>query len=272
MKRDNAEPVKASSRRIAAALLPGLLICAAFILLTGPIPQPLNYHQFADQRTVLGIPHVGDVLTNLAFVVVGACGLWLLSQPHLPGRAFIDHREKWPFFGVYLGTFLTAFGSAWYHLEPGNYSLTWDRLPMALAFMSIFSVMLTERIKLSLGFKALVPLVAMGVASVLWWIWTEHVGHGDLRWYLMVQFYPLLTIALMLLLLPTPYTRGNDYWVMLLLYAAAKVVEVLDQEVFSLTQGLISGHSLKHLFAAVGPAWLLRMLWLRQPQRTARNE
>ena len=98
----------------------------------------------------------------------------------------------------------------------------------------------------------------------MWWIWTEHLGHGDLRWYLMVQFYPFITIALMLLLLPTPYTRGNDYWGLFFFYAAAKIAEVLDQQIFSLTQSIISGHSLKHLFAAAGAAWLLRMLWLRQ--------
>jgi len=124
--------------------------------------------------------------------------------------------------------------------------------------------MIAERVKLSIGVALLGPLVAIGVVSVLWWIWTEHIGQGDLRWYLMVQFYPMLTVALMLLLLPTPYTRGNDYWGLFFFYAAAKVVEVLDHKIFNLTEGLTSGHNLKHLFAAAGAAWLLRMLWLRQ--------
>lgn len=255
-----------STRRIAAALLPGLLV-GVIMLVNDPIPQPLSYHDFADTRVLLGIPHAGDVLTNLAFFIVGVWGLWFLAQPRYSGRSFIDGRERRLFQCFFTGVFLTAFGSGWYHLEPDNYSLVWDRLPMAVAFMSIFATVIAERVKLNTGVTLLGPLVAIGVASVLWWIWTEHTGHGDLRWYLMVQFYPILTIALMLLLLPTPYTRGNDYWGLFFFYAAAKDVEVFDYQTFYLTQSLVSGHNLKHLFAAAGAAWLLRMLWLRQESR-----
>ena len=252
--------------RIAAAILPGLVLGAAFMLFAGPIPHPPGYHDFSDVRVFLGIPHVGDVFTNLAFIVIGAWGLWFLRQPKLSRHAFIDRRERRLFQWYFLGVFLTGFGSGWYHLQPDNYSLVWDRLPMALAFMSIFAVMLAERVKLSIGVALLGPLVAIGVASVLWWILTEHIGRGDLRWYLMVQFYPMFTIVLMLLLLPTPYTRGADYWGLFLFYAAAKIVELLDHQLLGVTNGVISGHNLKHLFAAAGVAWLLRMLWLRQPR------
>jgi len=259
--------LQTSTWRIAAALLPGLLLGGVLLLANGPFPQPLSYHDFVDTRILLGIPHVGDVLTNLSFFIAGGWGLWFLAQPRLSGRSFIDSRERRLFQWFFMGVFLTAFGSGWYHLEPDNYSLVWDRLPMAVAFMSIFAAMIAERVKISIGVVMLGPLVAIGVASVLWWIWTEHMGQGDLRWYLMVQFYPMLTIALMLLLLPTHYTRGNDYWGLFFFYAVAKILEVLDQEIFYLAQGLISGHNLKHLFAAAGAAWLLRMLWLRQPRR-----
>ena len=65
------------------------------------------------------------------------------------------------------------------HLEPDNYSLVWDRLPMAVAFMSIFAVMVAERVKSSIGVALLWPLIAIGIASILWWIWKEHIGQGD---------------------------------------------------------------------------------------------
>jgi hypothetical protein len=136
---------------------------------------------------------------------------------------------------------------------------------MAVAFMSIFAAVSAERVNPSLDVALLGPLAVVGVASVLWWIWTEYEGHGDLRWYLLVQFYPMLTLPLMLLLLPTRDTHGNDYWGLLFWYSAAKIVELLDVRIFQLTHGTISGHSLKHLLAAVGAAWLLRMLWLRRP-------
>jgi len=250
--------------RILAALVPGLLLGTVIIFTSDPLPQPTSYHNFADNRVFLGIPHAGDVLTNLAFLTIGGWGLWFMAQAERSGEAFIDRRERRLFNWFFTGVSLTAVGSAWYHLEPNNWSLVWDRLPMAIAFMSIFSVMLAERVALSIGIKLIGPLIIIGMASILWWIWTEQVGQGDLRWYLLVQFYPLLTIALMLVLLPTPYTRGNDYWGLFFFYTAAKVFEALDHDIYSLTWGLISGHNLKHLFAAAGAAWLLRMLWLRR--------
>ena len=256
-----------SSWRVAAALLPGLIVGLLLILKTGPIAQPLSYHDFADTRVLLGIPHAWDVLTNLAFVIVGAWGLWFLARPNRKTTTFIDERERRPFQWIFLGVLLTGFGSGWYHLAPDNDSLVWDRIPMAIGFMSIVAIMIAERVKPSVGVALLVPLVAIGVGSVLWWIWTEHGGQGDLRPYLVVQFYPVITIALMLLLLPTPYTHGNHYWGLFVFYAAAKAAEMLDHQIFDLTQGVASGHNLKHLFAAAGAAWILRMLWLRKQRQ-----
>ena len=149
---------KPSTWHVAAALVPGLLLGAAFILAYGPIPQPLSYHNFADARVFLSIPHAGDVLTNLVFFIVGCWGLWFLARPELSDHAFIDSRERRLFQCFFVGVFLTAFGSGWYHLEPDNYSLVWDRLPMAVAFMSIFAVMIAERVKSSIGVAMLWPL------------------------------------------------------------------------------------------------------------------
>lgn len=255
-----------NSWRVAAAFLPGLLVGLYFILTTGPIPQPLSYHDFADTRVLFAIPRAGDVLTSLAFAAVGAWGLWFLAHPNRNVRTFLDRRERRLFQWLFMGVLLTGFGSAWYHLEPDNDSLVWDRLPMTIGFMSITAIIIAERVKPFLGSSLLVPLVAIGMGTVFWWIWTEHAGRGDLRPYLVVQFYPMITVAFMLLLLPTPYTRGNDYWGLFVLYAAAKVVEILDHQIYGLTHGLVSGHNLKHIFAATGAAWILRMLWLRQPR------
>ena len=259
MVRSMAHPATAlqtRSRRIAIGVIA--------MWLTRPRPQVPGYHDFADTRVLWDIPHVGDVVTNLAFIVVGGWGLWFLMRPRLSGQSFIDSRERWPFRWFFASVLLIGFGSGWYHLEPDNVRLVWDRLPIAVAFMSIFAIVIAERVKLSVGLVLLGPLGAMGAASVLWWIWTEIEGQGDLRWYLMVQLYPLLTITLLLLLLPTRYTRGNRYWGVLLCYALAKVGEYLDHEIYDVAQGVVSGHNLKHLCAAAGAAWLLRMLWLRR--------
>ena len=51
-----------------------LLVTACGImvaLLLPPIAQPPGYHDFADQRSLFGIPHIWNVLSNLAFVLAG---------------------------------------------------------------------------------------------------------------------------------------------------------------------------------------------------------
>ena len=46
----------------------------AVIFLQAPIPQDPAYHQFADLRTLLGIPHCLNVISNLPFLLVGLWG------------------------------------------------------------------------------------------------------------------------------------------------------------------------------------------------------
>jgi hypothetical protein len=105
----------------------------------------------------------------------------------------------------------------------------------------------------------LLPLVVAGAASVAYWDLT-----GDLRPYAAVQFYPLVAIPLISLMFNSRFTRGSDIVLIIGLYAAAKVLELLDVQIYNLGQ-LVSGHSLKHL-AAAGAAWaILRMVTKRRP-------
>ena len=53
-------------------------------------PQPERYHDFADQRTVLGVPHALNVVSNLGFLIVG------LRRLSKSGASFADARERWP--------------------------------------------------------------------------------------------------------------------------------------------------------------------------------
>ncbi len=66
------------SLRLKAALIligPAVLIGIIGLALH-PIPQPLSYHNFADQRAWLGIPNFGDVASNLPFALVGLWAAW----------------------------------------------------------------------------------------------------------------------------------------------------------------------------------------------------
>ena len=74
-----------------------------------------------------------DQISNLPFVVVGAIALWQFGRDRAS-------------FVLFLGIFLTGFGSAYYHWNPKNDTLFWDRLPMALTFMAILAVAVEERL------------------------------------------------------------------------------------------------------------------------------
>lgn len=248
-------------------LLALALVIAAVLWVVPPIPQSLAYHRFADQRTLLGIPNALNVLSNLPFLFVGLAGCaFILRQPPYPaGRHFLTGAERWPWLIFFLGVAFTCVGSSWYHLAPDNARLVWDRLPMTLGFMSLFAVMIAERIDVRAGLRLLGPLLVAGLASVLYWHWTELRGAGDLRAYAAVQFFPLLAVPLILLLFPPRYTAAADIWVALAWYGVAKLFEALDGQIYDLSAHIVSGHSLKHL-AAAGSAWyFLRMLRRRLP-------
>ena len=229
------------------------------------IPQPQSYHNFADQRSFLGIPNFGDVVSNVPFALFGLWGLafWLRSNSEPNPNYFIDRRERWPYLLVFAGVLLTAFGSAYYHLEPNNARLVWDRLPMTIAFMSLVAAMIAERINVRVGLWLLPILLLVGMSSVLQWYLSELRGAGDLRFYGSVQAYSILFLFIALLL-PPRYTRSADLAIVAGFYLLAKILEILDKPIFEFGN-IVSGHPLKHLAAAGAGYWILRMLQKRRP-------
>ena len=243
-----------------------LLLLAVVVLITiialflPPIPQPLAYHNFADHRGWLGIPNFGDVVSNLPFALVGICGLIFLIQPN--SATFSDQRERWLYLVMFAALILTAFGSAYYHLAPGNARLVWDRIPIMIVFMALLAAVIAERGSVVAGLWLFPVLEAAGIASVLVWRAGELQGHGDLRFYAAVQVYAIL-ILLLLLLVPAKYTRGSDLAMVVGFYVLAKILEESDRQVFALRH-IVSGHTLKHLAAAAAGYWILRMLQKRE--------
>ena len=225
-------------------------------------PQPADYHDFADHRGWLGIPNFGDVVSNLGFAIVGILGLHALLRK--PSRIrFLDSNERWPYLIIFVGLILTAAGSSYYHLAPDNARLVWDRLPMTIVFMSLVAALIAERVSVRAGIALLPVLLAIGVGSVLQWRWSELQGRGDLRFYAAVQLYAMLAVLLALFLKPR-YTRVSDLAVLAAFYILAKVTETFDARIFSFGN-IVSGHTIKHLAAAVGSYWILRMLQRREP-------
>jgi hypothetical protein len=255
-------------------LLLGVVAVITIVVFLFPaIPQSEDYHHFADTRTLAGIPNALDVLCNAFFLMVGLLGMRcvLRRAKEVTGSRFLDPRERWPYFIFFLGVALTTFGSAYYHAQPDDARLLWDRLPMTLGFMSLLAATLNERVDLKTGSLALAPLLILGVASVVYWSVTQSRGQGDLRPYVLAQFGSLAVLLVLLGLFPPRYTRGSDLIVSLGIYALAKAFEAADRPIFDMGK-IVSGHTLKHLAAALSAYWILRMLELRRPIPSARPE
>ncbi|WP_066616783.1 ceramidase domain-containing protein [Rufibacter roseus] len=232
-------------------LLIGLTIAGVVaVLLQDRIPQDVSYHIFADERELLGLPNFWNVVSNLPFVVIGAWAfLQLLSQK--PAGLLKGTLPGYLIF--FVGIVCTGLGSAYYHLSPSNQTLLWDRLPMTIAFMGFFSVILSEYVHFKAGKILLAPLLLLGAWSVGYWYLTELHGQGDLRFYVLVQFLPILLTPVILLLFSSPFNTNAYTWLVVLAYALAKVFETFDAQILQVT-GSLSGHSIKHVLAGNGAA------------------
>jgi len=227
---------------------------AAFLL--PPLRQPESYHHFADDRTLAGIPNCLNVVSNAGFLLVGLMGLrFLFGVDH-----FIDPRERAAYVVFFLGVLFTCFGSSYYHWAPRDATLAWDRLPMTLAFMSLLAAMIAERISVTAGARWLWPLVVAGAASVGWWRWTENLWP-----FMAAQYFSIFLIGWLLMFFPPAYTHGADLVTVTGFYVLAKIAEALDERIYALARW-ISGHTLKHLIAALAVYWVLRMLRKRTPR------
>lgn len=245
------------------------LALGAIALLLPPIAQPASYHAFADQRVIGGIPHFGDVVSNLAFFAVGVAGLCAL----LFGRTrsvFSHGSERVPYLVFFFGVALVGAGSAYYHWAPGNATLFWDRATMSLAFMALFAAVIADRVNTRFGVRYALPmLLLIGASSVLWWRYQV-----DLRFYFVLgQVWPITSILLIAFLL---YPKGNyvstrHVVLLALLYGSAVAFEASDTVIWRLSNHVISGHTLKHLAAAMSVGVVLPMLHRLAPPRSKKS-
>ncbi len=214
---------------------------------SGPISQPLAYHRYADARTIAGIPNFWNVVSNLPFAIIGLSGLFWATRPRQRGLlARAGDLQLWVV--LFAGEVLTGFGSAYYHAAPTNRTLVWDRLAFSLVLTSFFAIAVSELVRPRVGQRLLMPLVATGLASVLYWHWTD-----DLRPYALVQFVPVALVPILALLSRGRLVPSSYFLSAWLLYAAAKVCEMQDAAIYDIT-GVWSGHTLKHLLAGVAAA------------------
>ena len=251
---------QSSTSRINALALCALLAPWLAAWLLPAFPQPQSFHEYADQRTWLGLPHAADVLSNLPFLAVGTLGLhFVLHGWRTRNRdAFSDQRAASPYALLFAGVVLTAFGSAWYHAQPNDATLLWDRLPMAFGFAGLVAGTLTDRAP-QRSLQWLFAFAAVGAGTVLFW----HVS-GNLLPYLVMQVGFIATALIATAWIAPRYTQANRVYAAAGLYAVAIVFERLDHQVYALLGGWISGHTLKHLAACAGIVTVYSMLRKRR--------
>jgi hypothetical protein len=227
-----------------------LLACVALLLaaLFGPhVANPAHAHDFADHRALWGVPCALDVLSNLPFALAGALGLFFLAR--VP-QASLERTQRLCAALFFTGLLVTATGSSWYHLAPDDFGLAVDRAAMSVAFAGLLALLAATRVSARAGGLLAAALLVLAPASVLAWLHTGNV----LPWAV-VQFGGM---AVLLLVLATTRPLAGAlpvrWGVVLLAYAAAKLLEVNDHAIFAASGELFSGHTLKHVVAAFA-AW-----------------
>lgn len=232
-----------------------ILVLGSFIFLLTQEPDMIYSkasYVYADTRSYLGIPNFFDVFSNLAFLVVGVMGLLFLKQNP-------QKEARWSWRVLFMGVVLVTIGSSYYHWGPAKETLLWDRLPMTLGFMGLLTAFFSEFVDARMEKWLLVPLLSLGLGSVMIWYLTK-----DIRLYAWVQFFPLILLPFIMILFHSPYTHKIYLLYALLFYILAKVTEHWDVAIFKFTGELISGHSIKHLLAAVAVYNILHMLQKRE--------
>jgi hypothetical protein len=225
-------------------------------LINAPLPQDPTYHLFADRRTLLHIANFWNVTSNLPFLIVGLLGIAETTRHRADPLRIV-------WFVFFAGIFLTGFGSGYYHLTPDNASLAWDRLLMTVGFMSFVAIIIGEYLSLAWARRMLLPLLVIGTGSVFYWSHTETLGAGDLRPYAVVQFLPMILTPAIILTARKRSDLGRYIGWMIACYAIAKLFEYYDHQVFAAGE-LLSGHSIKHVLAALGASSLLLGMYRRR--------
>ncbi|MBR7778915.1 hypothetical protein [Undibacterium rugosum] len=221
-----------------------VLLSVVAMLWHGPVLQLPHYHEFADQRVWLGIPHAADVLSNLGFALVAA----LAGDQLFVRRRYARSAAALPAFSLLcLIVFLTAVVSAYYHLAPDDARLFWDRMAIALASACLICGVRADAKPGMTPHRALLELMLgliLAVASVLWW---RH--SADLRPYLLLQLWTVLLVIVWQGIWQADHRIRRWFNAAIACYLLAKLAEMADHTILSLST-CVSGHSLKHLIAA----------------------
>lgn len=217
-----------------------------------PIHQNLSYHNFAEQRFLVGIPHWGDVITNLSFAIAGVLLL-----------AFKNNIECYPgqknvFYLFIFSCIALCLGSGYYHYNPNNYGLLWDRATMLLGFALIlldtairYNIISHKNLLIKIFLMELLFLI-----TLFPWVYFDRLELYVLAQFFVMSVMPLLAIKNYLEqkvshngLLTNKNAMHQHILYMFLFYSLAKFFEHYDVLFYNLIG--FSGHSIKHICYAI---------------------
>jgi hypothetical protein len=249
----------------------GLLILFALLwviaIVAPALPTPeLAAAAFADSRAWHGLPNAMDVLSNLSFAAIGIWGLLRLRRldrarkdadavpaPQAASQPSDNALDcAWMFFA---GLILTAAGSAFYHLQPDGLRLAADRAGMAVAFAGILGVAVCDRVSARAGWPAAWFMLAGGLLAA-----GVHHETGNVLPWALVQYGGMALVLTLALAKPVSGAIGLKLGWVIFFYGLAKLFELSDHAIYEATQQLVSGHTLKHLTAALAALPVLHAL------------
>jgi hypothetical protein len=222
-----------------------VLLLAAFVIVAAgfavDIVRGPDFHHYADTRTWLGIPNAGDVLSNVAFVLVAAAGA---RRTYVPLGAV-----------VCAGIAAVGCGSALYHVAPSDTLLAFDWAPIVVTLAALTAAVVEDRG--GPGRATLAIGGALAAGSVAWWIATGGTHGGNMAPYVAVQGTGIVLPLAIAACWPGKIRIG---WLVAGVagFALARVFARYDRALFDAIG--ISGHSLKHVAAAQAAACALRGL------------
>ena len=141
---------------------------------------------------------------------------------------------------------LLAITSGYYHLNPSDKTVFWDIMSIATGSMIVLLIIINTTTEYNL------LLYIFSVFSIIYWKKT-----GDLRLYLLIYIgVPLYIIA--------KYYKNNNLQIYLFIMIFCNILvwltEFNDHYIYKITNNLVSGHTLKHIFAGIGIFYVIKIL------------
>ena len=212
------------------------------VALTTTITRGPEFHHYADGRTWLGIPHAGDVVSNLAFLIVAA-----MPRSMVPYGTAVRAGVAW-----------IGIGSAAYHVAPSDALLALDWLPIAITLALLSASVVRDRG--GPGPAALVVGPLLAIAAVGYWIAGGGTHGGNMAPYVAVQLAGIALPAIAVLLAPGAIC-ARWLWIGVIGFVVARLFGAYDRALLEAIG--VSGHSMKHVAAAFAAACALRALMRR---------